>query len=100
MKQNLKLKKGVWALLLTGIALFFVSCASQPEVPGADLPGFLWGLLHGFIIFFSFIASIFTDVRIYAYPNAGFLYDFGFLIGAMMFLGGGGAGSRGSKKKK
>jgi hypothetical protein len=45
------------------------------------------------MILFSFIGSIFSDIRIYAYPNAGGWYDFGFLLGAMAFLGGGGASS-------
>jgi hypothetical protein len=49
------------------------------------------GLLHGFLIFFSFIGSLFTNVRIYAFPNSGVWYDFGYLIGASMFLGGAGA---------
>ena len=40
---------------------------------------------------FSFIGSLFTDARIYAFPNSGVWYDFGYLIGASLFLGGGGA---------
>ena len=43
---------------------------------------------------FSFIASFFTDVRIYSFPNAGRWYDFGFIIGAMMIWGGGGAAGK------
>ena len=76
-------------------ALLLQSCATQPPVPAQfDPPGFLRGLVHGFLILFSFIASLFTDYRIYAYPHSGGWYDFGFLLGAMMFLGGGGAGAR------
>ena len=76
-------------------ALLLQSCATQPPpVAIASPPGFLWGLLHGFLILFSFIASVFTDYRIYAFPNSGGWYDFGYLLGAMMFLGGGGAGAR------
>ncbi len=58
-----------------------------------ETPGFWFGLLHGFLIFFSFIGSLFTDARIYAFPNSGVWYDFGYLIGASLFLGGGGASS-------
>jgi len=54
------------------------------------LPGFWSGLLHGFLIVFSFIGSLFTDVRIYSFPNSGGWYDFGYVLGAAMFLGGGG----------
>ena len=75
-------------------ALLLQSCATQPIPTGAGPPGFLWGLLHGFLILFSFIASLFTDFRIYAFPNSGGWYDFGYLLGAMGFLGGGGAGAR------
>jgi hypothetical protein len=75
-------------------ALLLQSCATQPSPEGLDPPGLLSGLLHGFLILFSFIASLFTDYRIYAYPNSGGWYDFGYLLGAMMFLGGGGAGAR------
>jgi hypothetical protein len=75
-------------------ALAAASCARQPVPPDAgNVPGFLLGLLHGFMILFSFIGSLFSDIRIYAFPNAGGWYDFGFLLGAMAFLGGGGASS-------
>jgi len=84
---------GVLMLLVAG-ALLLQSCATQPVPPVVDPPGFLLGLLHGFLILFSFIGSLFTDVRIYAFPNSGGWYDFGYLLGAMSFLGGGGAGAR------
>jgi hypothetical protein len=76
------------------VALFLQSCATQPPPQIVDTPGFLSGLLHGFLILFTFIASLFTDYRIYAFPNSGGWYDFGYLLGAMAFLGGGGAGAR------
>jgi hypothetical protein len=72
-------------------ALVVSSCAYQPEPSAYDPPGFWMGLLHGFFIPFSFIGSLFADVRIYAFPNSGIWYDFGFLLGASTFLGGGGA---------
>lgn len=69
-------------------------CAHQPKPEAYEPPAFWSGLLHGFLIFFSFIGSLFTDSRIYAFPNSGGWYDFGYLIGASLFLGGGGASSR------
>ena len=75
-------------------ALLLQSCATQPPSPGFGPPGFLRGLLHGFLIVFSFVGSLFTDVRIYAFPNSGGWYDFGYLLGAMAVLGGGGAGAK------
>ena len=76
-------------LCLTILAM--CSCAYQVKISGYGVPGFWDGVLHGFLIFFSFIGSLFSDVRIYAFPNAGVWYDFGYVIGATMFLGGGGA---------
>jgi hypothetical protein len=58
-------------LMLIGLALVVGSCARQPRPEAFDPPGFFSGLLHGFLIMFSFIASLFTDVRIYSFPNSG-----------------------------
>jgi hypothetical protein len=70
---------------LIGATALLVACATQPHAmhlsPPSLLEGFLLGLFHGFIATFSLIASIFTDVRIYMYPNAGFVYDLGFYLG-------------------
>jgi hypothetical protein len=74
-----------------------VGCATQPPRPEytEGLPGFWSGLLHGFLIFFTFIGSLFSDsYRIYAFPNTGSWYDFGYLIGASAFLGGSGSASQ------
>ena len=83
----------IFAAIFVG-AFVLQSCATQPPPASLNPPGFLWGLLHGFLIIFSFIASLFTDYRIYAFPNSGVWYDFGYLLGAMMCLGGGGASAR------
>ena len=58
------------------------ACAHQPPPTDGPLPGPLMGLLHGFISPFSLIGSPFYPVRIYEYPNSGFLYDLGFVVGA------------------
>jgi len=72
-------------LIFVGIVLAIAGCATQPRPETYDPPGFFSGLLHGFLILFSFIGSWFWDVRIYAFPNSGGWYDFGYLIGASMF---------------
>ena len=90
--MNIATLKPYRVLILTlVIGLLLASCASQPTPNAYDPPGFFMGLIHGFCIFFSLIASIFTDIRIYSFPNSGGWYDFGFVIGASMFLGGSGA---------
>ncbi|HEY6982934.1 hypothetical protein [Reyranella sp.] len=72
------------------LVLLVAACAHQPPPAGGPpLPGLLLGLLHGYISFFSLIASLFFEVRIYAFPNAGFFYDLGFVIGAFAFYGSG-----------
>ena len=82
-----------WMALLLVLAAA-AGCAHQPAPVFPDPPGFFSGLLHGFLMLFSLIGSIFTDVRIYAFPNSGFWYDLGYLGGASAFLGGGARSAR------
>jgi len=65
------------------LALGLAACAHQPPATSYDPPGFLLALLHGYLIFFSVIGSIFLDIRIYAFPNSGFWYDIGYVIGVL-----------------
>jgi hypothetical protein len=52
--------------------------------PGA--PGFLLGLWHGIIFPLAWLVSLFTDkVAIYAVPNNGGWYDFGYFLGIVVF---------------
>ena len=81
-----------YILILTFI-LLLQGCASQPEPSSYNAPGFFIGWWHGFIAPWSFIGSIFTDIRIYEFPNSGFWYDFGFILGVGV-LGGGAAASK------
>jgi hypothetical protein len=90
-----RLPRLVLFVALCSLVALLTSCAHQPQPPAYDhLPGFWSGLLHGFLILFSFVGSLFSDVRIYSFPNSGGWYDFGYLLGATIFLGGGGASSR------
>jgi hypothetical protein len=62
--------------------------------------GFWMGLWHGFILLFTFIISLFNDsVRVYDVHNSGHLYDLGFIMGVMMF-GGGGCGTRRKRRAR
>lgn len=89
------MKKAYFLVVLAAVILFvFTGCATQTTCDVDNLPGFFSGLLHGFILLFSFIASLFTDYEIYAFPNSGGWYNFGYLLGVMMFFGGGGAGAK------
>lgn len=84
-------RKPLIFFVLIVVAVLLASCASQPTPTAYDPPSFFMGIVHGFLILFSLIGSIFMDIRMYAFPNSGVMYDFGYLIGAAMFLGGGGA---------
>lgn len=89
------------ASLLVLMALVLAACAAgvnpEVDVPNSDgdTAGFFSGLWQGIIIPFTFIVSLFTDnVSVYEVHNNGNWYDFGFVVGAGTFLGGGGAGAR------
>jgi hypothetical protein len=88
-----------WSIALALAALLLPGCAHQPTPLPIESPGFLWGLLHGFLVLFSLVGSLFTDVRIYAFPNSGFWYDVGYFIGASAFLGGGAHSARRSARR-
>lgn len=69
-------------LVLGALLLTLGACATQPCAPTADAPGFLSGLLHGFLSWFALAAHVFSpEIRVYAYPNDGGWYDLGFLLG-------------------
>lgn len=76
--------------MLLLLAVTVTACANQPTPTSVQpLPGLLWGLVHGFLAPFTFIGSLFLDMRIYAFPNNGLWYDFGFVLGSGILFGGG-----------
>jgi len=82
--------------LLIPLVLALSACAAQSGnaiQPAA--PGFWLGVWHGFIFPFAFIIGLFKpDVAVYAVPNNGTWYDFGYFVG-IVFLG---VGARSSKR--
>ena len=73
------------ALLL---CLLATGCAAteQADAVAPQAPGFLLGLWHGFIFPVAWLVSLFTDkVAIYAVPNNGGWYDFGYFLGIVVF---------------
>ena len=74
------------AAALTAL-LLLAGCATQSAAavePAA--PGFLYGLWHGIIFPFAWVLSLFMpDVSVYAIPNNGGWYDFGYFLGIVVF---------------
>ncbi len=81
-----------------GLALLMSACAGQIDAgvsTDAGTPGFLWGIWHGFIFPWSWIGSLFSpDIAVYAVPNKGAWYDFGFFLGITVLGGGSFFGSK------
>ena len=75
------------ALAVLALAATLGACATQASTavePGT--PGFLLGLWHGFIFPVAWILSLFMDrVAVYAVPNNGGWYDFGYFLGIAVF---------------
>jgi len=78
--------------LLAPIALIalLTACATQSDAAvstARDTPGFLLGVWHGFIFPVAWLFSLFDQrFAIYAVPNNGGWYDFGYFVG-IVFLG-------------
>ena len=85
---------------LFAAALLLVACAATQNAatvaPAATSPGFWLGVWHGFIFPVAFLVSLFRpEVALYAVPNSGGWYDFGYFVG-IVFLG---VGARSSKRR-
>ncbi len=98
------MKYEVILLLVVILFLFLAACVPGPnrlaKTPDGQgkIAGFWLGLWHGLIAPITFIVSIFSSkVGIYAVHNSGSWYNFGFVLGAGLFLSG---GILGRKKKK
>ena len=76
------------AALAAILALTLTACAATqaPDAVAPTAPGFLLGLWHGFIFPVAWIVSLFVDkVAVYAVPNTGGWYDFGYFLGIVVF---------------
>jgi hypothetical protein len=96
----------VIAGLLILVLFLFTACVAGPNefvnTPDSDgdVAGFWRGLWHGIISPVTFIISLFSDtVHVYEVHNTGSWYDFGFLLGASIILGGSSGGAASRRKK-
>jgi hypothetical protein len=97
---------GIIAIIFL-LLLFMIACAPGPndleKTPNNEgkVAGFWKGLWHGLIAPITFIVSIFSkSVRLYEVHNNGTWYNFGFVLGAGLFLQGGILGSKKARKKR
>lgn len=87
MKKTIKLQP---VILFVVILLVLASCAPGNEKFDTAPANFWMGLWHGLISLVTFIISLFNDnVTIYEVNNVGKLYNLGFILGVMIFFGGG-----------
>jgi len=94
-------------LMIALLIMSLAGCAAGPNdlsnTPDGEgeVTGFWKGLWHGIIAPVTFVISLFTDkVHMYEVHNNGGWYNFGFLFGMVIFLGGGGRGSAGIKRRR
>jgi hypothetical protein len=77
--------------------LLSTGCAATQSAGAvaAGAPGFWLGLWHGFIFPVAWVVSLFVpSIAVYAVPNNGGWYDFGYFLGIVVF----GVGARKSVK--
>jgi hypothetical protein len=98
----MKLNKIAIIFLCLFIIIIFTSSCAPGNTRYDDKPAGFWaGLWHGLICVITFIISLFTDsVDMYEVSNNGGWYNFGFLLGAIIALGGSGGSSCKRRKKK
>ena len=74
------------AIFAALLALTACAATQAPDAVAPAAPGFLLGLWHGFIFPVAWLVSLFTDkVAVYAVPNNGGWYDFGYFLGIVVF---------------
>ena len=89
--------KRLLVILAASLALAACVATEAPSAVNPGAPGFLLGVWHGFAFPVTFIISLFTDdIAVYAVPNNGTWYDFGYFVG-IMFLG---VGARSSRRRR
>jgi hypothetical protein len=68
------------------LALGACAATQQADAVAPTAPGFLLGLWHGFIFPVAWVVSLFMPkVAVYAVPNNGGWYDFGYFLGIVVF---------------
>ena len=86
----------IFTIALLGLTVSACIAKQGPDAVSPGGPGFLEGVLHGFVFPVAWVVSLFTsDIAIYAVPNNGGWYNFGYFIGICVL----GVGARSSKRR-
>jgi len=94
-------KLSIFFLCVFILIIVASSCAPGNTRFDAKPAGFWAGLWHGLICVITFIISLFSkSVAMYEVSNSGGWYNFGFLLGAAIALGGSGSSSCKMRRKK
>jgi len=73
-------------ILAAALALTACAATQQADAVAPAAPGFLLGLWHGFIFPVAWVVSLIVPkVAVYAVPNNGGWYDFGYFLGVVVF---------------
>jgi hypothetical protein len=101
-EETSRMNRGLLRALAVSPLLLLAACAREAAVAvshGPDTPGFLLGLWHGFIFPWDWIGSLFDPhIAVYAVPNNGGWYDFGYFLGITLLGGGSWFGSKRSRR--
>ena len=82
------------AVVIALLSLSACAATQQADAVAPGAPGFFLGLWHGFIFPVAWVVSLVVPkVAVYAVPNSGGWYDFGYFVG-IVFLGVGARKSR------
>jgi opacity protein-like surface antigen len=74
------------AIVAAALALAACVATQAADAVAPHGPGFLLGLWHGFIFPVAWLVSVFVpSVAVYAVPNNGGWYDFGYFLGIVVF---------------
>ncbi|OGO05176.1 MAG: hypothetical protein A2Y73_06380 [Chloroflexi bacterium RBG_13_56_8] len=101
------MRKALRVGILVLVVLVLVGCAAGPnelaKSPNeeGEIAGFWQGLWHGIISPITFIISLFSDtVHFYEVHNNGNWYNFGFVLGAGIWGGSGGAAGCARRRRR
>ncbi|MBU0528876.1 hypothetical protein KKF86_03860 [bacterium] len=99
------MNKKILLILLSFILMILTACTAgandliNSANAQGEVAGFWQGLWHGLIAIVTFIISLFNDnVTVYEVHNNGAWYNFGFIFGMMIILGGGSKGTCSRRK--